>query len=263
MAPPIELGTLLFTMVEPRRGHEVEYNRWYEEDHFYAGCMIGAHQFAGNRFVATRRLKALRYPAVSPMTPDPSVGSYLALYWVLRGFHDEWNRWAVDQVKDLHASGRMFAEREHIHTVLYDHQWDLRRDRRGTKIELALDRGYEGLVVNVGEVADGRTLDDVDQWTRDEWAPAAFAARWGPDLVGSSVPMPLLPDAPADVPRVENADRRFIQLHFLTHDPADAWDEGYGRFGEALEASGTATHLWTAPFIPTVFGTDTYTDELW
>src|SRR3954464_11531926 len=37
---PIKLGTLLFTMVEPHKGHELEYNRWYEHDHFYAGCMI-------------------------------------------------------------------------------------------------------------------------------------------------------------------------------------------------------------------------------
>ena len=57
---PIKLGTMLFTMVEPRKGHEVAYNRWYERDHFYAGCMIGAWQFAGRRFVATQRLPAKR-----------------------------------------------------------------------------------------------------------------------------------------------------------------------------------------------------------
>ena len=33
--------------------------------------------------------------------------------------------------------------------------------------------------------------------------------------------------------------------------------------GADLEASGLASHLWTAPFINTVFGTDTYTDQLW
>jgi hypothetical protein len=59
---PIKVGSMLFTMVEPHKGHEVEYNRWYERDHFYAGCMIGAWQFAGRRFVATRDLKSLRYP---------------------------------------------------------------------------------------------------------------------------------------------------------------------------------------------------------
>ena len=64
----IRLGTLLFTMVEPDKGHEVEYNRWYEHDHFYAGCMIAPWQFAGDRFVATKRMKDLRYPANTDMT---------------------------------------------------------------------------------------------------------------------------------------------------------------------------------------------------
>src|SRR5215467_7499524 len=52
----IKVGTILFTLVEPHRGHEVEYNRWYERDHFYAGCLIGRSWFAGGRWVATRHL---------------------------------------------------------------------------------------------------------------------------------------------------------------------------------------------------------------
>ena len=127
---PIKLGSLLFTMVEPDHGHEVAYNRWYERDHFYAGCMIGAYQFAGDRFVATRRLKDLRYPVQSPMTPDPLAGSYLAIYWILAGYHDEWNRWAVDQVTGLHANGRMFGSATHIHTRSTTKRWALRDDRR-------------------------------------------------------------------------------------------------------------------------------------
>ena len=59
---PIRIGTMLYTLVEPHRGHEVAYNRWYERDHFYAGCQIGAFNFAGARFVATAPLKGLRYP---------------------------------------------------------------------------------------------------------------------------------------------------------------------------------------------------------
>jgi len=38
---PVKIGRMLFTMVDPNRGYEVAYNRWYERDHFYAGCMIG------------------------------------------------------------------------------------------------------------------------------------------------------------------------------------------------------------------------------
>jgi len=258
---PIKLGTLLFTMVEPHKGHEVAYNRWYEHDHFYSGVMIAEYSFAGDRFVATQALKQLRYPAETPLTPSPEIGSYLAIYWVLKGHHDEWNEWSVKQVNWLHANGRMFTERDHIHTALYDHDWALQRTDEGTTAELALDRGYPGLVVTVGELADGKTHADAQAWT-ESWAEGAFADSWGPDLIVNATPLPLLDDAPADVPRIANADRRFLQMHFLDHDPAEGWAEGYAKYGEALNASGVGTHLWTSPFINTVFGTDTYTDEL-
>jgi hypothetical protein len=259
---PIELGTLLFTAIEPHRGHEVEYNRWYEYDHFYAGCMVGAHQFAGGRFVATRRLKALRAPADSPLCPDPSAASYLSIYWVLKGFHDEWSRWAVRTVKELHAEGRMFPHRDHSHTALYEHRSSIRRDPRGTSIELALDRDFDGLVVTAGELHQDVCLDDLERWTDDDWAARAFDAAWGPEVIGTSTLLPLPGDAP-DVPGVAGSDRRFIQLHFLDHDPEVEWADGYDRWGDDFEASGLGTHTWTAPYIPTVTGTDTYTDELW
>lgn len=262
-ADGIKLGTLLFTMVEPHKGHEVEYNRWYERDHFYAGCMIAAWNFAGNRFVSRRQEKALRYPAASPMTPDPQTGTYLALYWVLKDHHDDWNRWSVDQVQWLHANGRMFKERTHVHTVVYEKSWTLNAADDGVPIELALDHPFKGLVVNVGEVAEGSTHADVERWFADSWMPSARGTDWCPEVVVSATPLPLLPDAPPDVPRLQNAERRFLQLHFCKHDPADTWEQGYGSFGEQLNASGVANHLWTSPFIPTIFGTDTYTKELW
>jgi hypothetical protein len=62
----IRLGSFLFTIVEPRPGHEVAYNRWYQRDHFYSGCMIGPWTLAGGRSVATRDCKALRYPTPTP-----------------------------------------------------------------------------------------------------------------------------------------------------------------------------------------------------
>src|SRR5690606_5854924 len=91
---PVRLGGALVTIVDPHRGHEVAYNRWYERDHFYAGCMIGNWNISGARFVATRDLKALRYPADSPIIGDPEAGSYLSVYWVLAGKFGEWMQWA-------------------------------------------------------------------------------------------------------------------------------------------------------------------------
>jgi hypothetical protein len=261
-APPVRLGTLLITLVEPDEGHEVAYNRWYERDHFYAGCLVGAHCFAGDRFVATRRLKALRYPSVSDVVPDPADGSYVALYWILEGHHADWNRWAVDQVNRLHAEGRMFPHRRHVHTQLYEHRWSQQRDPDGCPIELALDRDYAGLVLVAGDVAPGHTLGEVDDWFRNTYLPSAMAGPDGPDVVAACAPLPLLDDAPGDVGRPAVRADRFVQLHFLDHDPGEGWAGGYARLGEALAASGLATLAWAGPFIQTVVGTDRYTDEL-
>jgi hypothetical protein len=255
----IKLGSILFTMVEPRPGHAVEYNRWYERDHFYAGCMIGAWTFAGQRWVATAELKAMRYPRdASPVTPDPAIGSYLALYWILDGHHDEWNRWAVDQVNWLHANGRMFAERDHIHTLLYDFEWGWQRDPEGVSPELALDHRYPGLAVVVGELADGSERADLERWYRLEHLPTAAAAI---DQCLMFEPQPLLADAPSDVPRSGDVGRRFLQLYFLNAPPGASWAHFSGH-PDALAASGLGRVLWMSPFLPTIPGTDTYTDEV-
>jgi hypothetical protein len=182
---------------------------------------------------------------------------------VLEGHHDEWNRWAVDQVNYLHANGRMFEQRTHVHTLLYEKRWTAQRDPLGCTIEAALDHNYPGLVVVCGDVRDGHTHDEVDAWFTDTYLPAAMAQPWGPDLVGSNTALPLLADRPADVVLPDAGPSRFMQFHFLDHDPEEGWAEGYARIGAAIEASGLATHVWTAPFIQTDFGTDRYTDELW
>ena len=115
---PVRVGSCLFTLVDPERGHEVAYNRWYERDHFYAGCLVGPWLFAGRRWVATRDLKDLRFSEDSPLAVPVDAGSYLAVYWVHEGRHREHFAWAIDQVVDLYKDGRGFDNRVHAHTVL-------------------------------------------------------------------------------------------------------------------------------------------------
>jgi hypothetical protein len=110
---------------------------------------------------------------------------------------------------------------------------------------------------------EGVTHAQMSEWMQNNWAPRAFSSSWGPDVFNYSTLLPLLDDAPPDVPRVPKADQRFMQIHFVDHDPAAEWKDGYAKFGADLESSGLAKHLWTSPFKNTVFGTDTYTDELW
>jgi hypothetical protein len=256
----IRLGSMLFTLVEPRPGHEVAYNRWYERDHFYAGCMIGPYQFAGQRWVATRALKERRLPEGSPITPDPLIGSYLGVYWVLDGHHDEWNQWAVTQVNKLHADGRMYADRDHIHTALYNYDWGYYRDDDPVPAELALDHRFAGLVAVVGEALEGTDVGDVHRWYQEEHLPGALAGSPMAMCLGFT-PRPLLADAPSDVPRQEGEERRFMHLYFVEAEATEVWPH-FEAHGAALEASGLARLLWASPFLPTIPGTDTYTDQL-
>jgi len=249
---PIRLGGMLVTLVEPHSGHEVAYNRWYERDHFYAGCMVGAWTLAGARFVATAACKARRYPADSPITGgDNSRGSYLALYWIVKGHFGEWMQWGTEQVTWLHANGRMFEARDHVHTAMYKVADDFERDD-GVPTELALDRRFPGLVLTIGKLEAG-----VDPMAAGELAWETSGAEVS--VIGA--PVPLHADAPADVPRDDTA-RRFVALSFLDDDPLEVWDERFAGFGAQMADAGLGRVLFSSPFLPTVPGTDTYADEL-
>ena len=256
---PIKLGTMLFTMVEPRQGHEMAYNRWYERDHFYGGCLAGPYLFSGKRWVATKDLKAKRFPAASPVTPSADVGSYLAVYWVLEGTHDDWNRWSVDQVQMLHRDGRMFQERDHIHTVLYEFRWDVNRDEDGVPVELALEHPYQGMIAVIGERTEDRDMADVDAWFRDHLPGALAGSKIG--QVAAFNAMPLLDDAPPDVPRDPATHRRFMQLWFVDGSPESVWSTVEST-AAAFAESGLGSVVFASPFKATIPGTDLYTDQL-
>lgn len=258
---PIRLGSLLFTLVDPEPGHEVAFNRWYERDHFYAGCMIGPWQFSGARYVATRAEKAVVARGNNPITGFGGRGTYLGLYWVLDGHHDEWNRWAVDQVNALHAAGRMFAHREHVHTALYDRAFVANRDSDGVPVELALDHRYPGLITLIGE--HSASVSSADATDRCRQMIAALLKDSPIAQVLHATPRPLLADAPSDVPRSKDDERRFVELFFVDESAVDCWKEWMPKIRSAFEQLDDVTIRWASPFRPTVVGTDRYTDELW
>jgi hypothetical protein len=263
----VALGSALFTLVEPHRGHEVAYHRWYERDHFYAGCMIGPWFFAGRRWVSTRDLKDLRIgpdsggagagagAGAGPLFGDDRAGSYLALYWVLAGRGRDNTDWATRQVHWLHRNGRMLPHRDHVHTLLYNYQGADRRHPDGVPAELALDHPFPGLAAVVVEQAPG---------TPDGEAPPHWALA--PDssvaLVLSFRGIPLPPGAPVTQPGTDGVERRELQLWFADSEPHSWWPEVQA-YAAARRQAGDATVRWAGAFIPTIPGTDRYTDQLW
>ena len=275
---PVRVGSCLFTMVDPVRGHEVDYNRWYERDHFYAGCMVGPWLFAGRRWVATRDLKDLRFPAESPLAVPVGAGSYLAIYWVHEGRHDEHFAWSIDQVVGLYKSGRGFEHRVHAHTALLHEPRFHYRDDDPVPVELALDHPYRGLAVvavdptGAAGSPDGGSAepgsdgaDELDAHLRTEALPALMDGSAIASMVSWSYVTPAsgaTDRAPMDLGTPPGPSERRVQLFFLEDDPAEVWPR-FRDYGAGLAAAGRGEVVFAAGFRPTVVGTDTYTDRLW
>ena len=259
---PVKVGSMLLTLVEPNPGFELAYNRWYERDHYYGGCMVGPWLFAGSRWVATRPLKDLRWPAGSTVAVPLDAGSYVAVYWVEEGHHHEhFAEWSINQVRDLYMGGRGFPERTHVHTSTFLFVEADYRDDDPVPVELALDRGYEGMVALWWDASEGTGSELHD----------ALAGPMAGLLAGSPVEIacswvPSTPDAgdqgaPMDLGSSPGGVDRLVQLLFVDADPATV----IGRvraYTDAVDASGVATLALAAPFRRTVPGTDRYVDEL-
>jgi hypothetical protein len=261
---PLRVGSMLLTLVDPNTGYEKAYNRWYERDHYYAGCMIGPWLFAGSRWVATRALKDLRWPHSDVVAKPWDAGSYVAIYWVEQGHHnDHFGDWARPQVNRLYAQGRGFAERRHIHTILFDHVADVYRDPDPVPIDLALDARYDGLVIAWMDARSG-TAVDLHATVAEELLPKALAgspiesvSTWTPSAGENeekSVPM--------DLGSKAGGPERAVQLFFVRGDVRDALGP-IRAYTDAVEQAGLADVRLVAPFFATVIGTDTYIDQLW
>jgi len=270
---PIGVGAMLFTMVDPNRGHEVAYNRWYEHDHFYGGCMIGPGMLSGARWVATRPLKDLRFPAESPFAEPVDAGSYLAIYWVNAGQEAEWLDWSSKQVWWLYENGRGFPERTHAQTGIYDFRSTVASEGHQVTIPLALDHRYDSLLVVVVEPAGDGTGEALTGALDEGPLPTLLAAIG--DARSSSWTVRRRPgddggdqgSAPMPLGASGGSAERVVQLIFSEHSPSDEsfaadWD-AVRAYAAEIERAGLGRVSFAAPFMPTDFGTDRYTDELW
>ena len=51
-------------------------------------------------------------------------------------------------------------------------------------------------------------------------------------------------------------------MFFLEAAPDEVWDR-FRAYADGLAAAGKGNVRFAAPFLPTIVGTDTYTDQLW
>ncbi|WP_424213221.1 hypothetical protein ACN20G_14695 [Streptomyces sp. BI20] len=254
-------GHALITMVEPHPGHEYAYNRWYEDDHYYAGAMAMPWMFAGRRWVATRDLQELRYPEKSAIAQPVTAGCYLSTYWVTDGRYDEHMKWTVGINKRLNRDGRVYQDRTHVFTSFQDHEATVYRDgAAGPRDFHALDHPYAGLVLQVIDAEDEAGRAELLEWLRARALPRRIAGS-PVAMVTIFRPTPLPGDRMTYVKQVEGVDTRLTLLWFLQVDPRDC-REHFGGLDEEVAESGLGRVELVAPFIPTVPGTDRYVDQL-
>jgi hypothetical protein len=256
----VALGGALITLVRPTPGHERDYNRWYEDDHFYAGGAMGPYCFAARRFVAPHRLRERSLPAGGTETG----GSYLAVYAVLDGHTADYRRWAwTVMLDDLVPAQRNFLHREHIYTAFHDLAFEHVYDPPPMRSFHALNHPYPGLALEV--VARDPGADPVS-WigdVRDALVPLHINDPAVGQVAGF-VPMPPAPGQPP-MDGLAGPDSMALLWH-LGIDPmetdVEAWPGRFAEHADALSAAGAGELRLLEPFVPTIVGTDRHDDQL-
>jgi len=264
-----ELGGALITWVEPMPEHVSGYNRWYEDDHMITGAMVMPWMFSCRRWVAPRWLQPLRAPLDSRIAVPLEAGKYIGLYWVNEGRVEDHLQWSLGANHRLQAEGRVSyrglsadptEERRHVFTAFHDYRGSTYRDEEVPRDIHTLMQPYAGLVVEIVDTAPGIERAELGEWLEGEYlaplvgGPVAVSMRFDP--------RPLPSDKLGHVRDVDDVDRRTTLLHFLECDPRECWQERFAPSEERLAQSERGRLGVQAAFIPTIHGTDAYTDQL-
>jgi hypothetical protein len=133
----------------------------------------------------------------------------------------------------------MFAARDHLHTAVYEYAWAV-GTAEAPAAPMVLDRRFPGVIA----VAVSGDDNDTERWARDIVAPelpVVVALRRERVLVSV----------------LDDVAPHSLLLAFVDGDVVDVWRR---RIGPALAARNDVG--FAGPFLATIPGTDTYTDEL-
>ncbi len=261
---PVKVGSMLLTLVEPNPGFERAYNRWYERDHYYAGCLVGPWLFAGSRWVAPRTLKDRRWPADS-IIADRSMP---AATWPSTGWSRATTTTTSSRGPSLRSGtstptdgGSRAHPRPHRALQPVGHGVPRRGPGPG-------GAGPRPPLRRAGHPVVGRPLGYRRGPLHRQLAADHLGRRssTGSDIEIASAWVPRCPTkAPATYPwtwgRRRAARTGWCSCSSSGETPGPP-PTGSATYTEGVEAAGLADLLLAAPFFRTVIGTDTYVDEL-
>jgi hypothetical protein len=255
-----QIGSALITMVEPHEGWDREYNRWYEDDHFISGALAMPWMFAGRRFVAPKRLQAMRAPEGSPIANPLSKGKYISLYWIIDGRQDDQAAHSTAINRRLRKDDRILLKRDHIYTSFQTYRGAVYRDEQVVRDIHVLNYPFGGHVLQVIDAKSGERQALID-WLKADYIPSRLN---GSDMAVAMLftPLPLPGDKMPDVADVPGLEDRVTILWFSDDKPERSFEALFGTSERDLAVSDKGKLAFIAPFIPTLHGTNRYVDEL-
>ncbi|GAA1022279.1 hypothetical protein Aple_075290 [Acrocarpospora pleiomorpha] len=259
------VGGTYLGITETVAGHEREFNRWYEDDHFYSGAMAGPWILSGRRWVATHAMRKTWVPEDSPIISPHGQGCYFKTYWFATGHEDDAELWMNEAFKDLMEPDRFPTmrfgsdnepkiRRNSSYSSFQRHLFTCALEPGPLQAVHALDYPFGGLALDVIQVdrSPAHYLVDIRPALQDTLAGAECKIA----VAFERAPNQWLPSAR------EPEHEEFTVLWFFDAAPPP---EGYAPrltdFHRAIDEAGGRLAL-SACFVPTIPGTDTYVDEL-
>ena len=242
----VELESINLSFVEAHPGHERAFNDWYENDHFYAGGVLGPAVLAGRRWFAPRESREARVWSEDCPFPDPQLGTNLAMYFfTVPDGANRFREWVIPQLAELRSAGRMFAERTPLSIGFWDFDGVL--ELPGTTSippHVALDHPFQGLVVVFARGADpARAV--IDPVLRVPQGSLVLTGTWRAEAPVVAQPdlRPLAPVA--------------VALVFLRDSPAHT-REATQAIADAVGSAVGGSAFWGGGFEPIVPGEDSH-----
>lgn len=243
----VGLESINFTLVDVTPGHEAEFNRWYENDHFYAGGVLGPGVLGGRRWYAPRWLREVRFVGDPSPFAEPTAGTNLATYFFnVPDGGARFREWVGPQIVELRRRGRMFAERAAVIIAFFNFDGVVEAPQSfGLSPHAAADHPFGGLFALFGSGDEGAPEGAADLPP----GSLTLATRWRPEP-----------------PLVDQVDLRpFAPVRLvLCLLPGPPPDDGAGTaaLAKTLAAAVGTRPLWAGGFLPVVPGRDEFVGSL-
>jgi hypothetical protein len=260
---PIRLTSAIMTLLDPHRGKEASFNRYYETERRFQTVLLGPDAVSSGRFIARRHEKERRFIADDAF--DPNRGTFLNLYWLLAdpAANTEWSNHMVRRLDEL---GETNYDRDPFWSFRPLYEWGEQRDIEGVPPLLALDHRFPYLaLVRIEPHPDG-TAGEASRWYREACATHLLTSGHPASMcLGFQGNRRFTPGHAGDVAPTgfTGEEREVLLFWFFDALPDDTWQEFVARQRELIDDAGIVRLTWASAFVGAIPGTDTYMDELW